>query len=652
MELPGTRFHVRNRRWDGRPHLGPSPSFLRLGTWARPSLLGFLLQVVVLAALMGGAGCRRSQTELRLQWAPTRPGDTLWVRWNRPVNGYLWVNEYVGSTPFLHTVRIVPLQQATEARVPTSDSAFLVLLALEDTVHQILVAGPTAAVHLTPSPQADLAYGVLASLYFSTEVDTLRRWLQRHPHPELRRRLWSALATEDTMASLWLRDSLLQRFPPSDDRPNRLYQGWVLAFYHLRDTALARAYLHQLQQKAPRSLYTWHARFRRWIQGPDGRLYRDPERADSLWQAYQKDPQLRQMIRGNLLFRWFLTYRFVPMERHEAFRTYVQELQRKRDLDGNTLGVMEYVAQGWLTGQPDTALETFLVRARQQWLEDPIQVRRSFGLVSWDRLNDFYRLLRRWHEETVKRRASWALKHHRAEEAFRLLDAWIQQKENLFVLWASDLALYAQAAVATQHWTSAEQALAVLRFFHADTTADSLLRVVWTHRADTLPFDRYLAGLEHKLQQQFPLAPDFVARTLEGDTLRLQDLQGRVVVLNFWATWCGPCRQEIPELNQLVKQFQQVPQVVFLAVTDEDSATVARFLQKQPFAYRHVVEGRAVRERFQANAFPTHFIVSPRGRIVFKQVGYMPGTAERLQARIRALLEGVALKLSVQGGKS
>ncbi len=626
--------HRFSKSTGGPPRRGEGRVPLILRSCALRLMGIFSLLLIVLS------GCGRPGKGLQVRWHPQvpQPGETLRVQWNQPVDGYLWVNEYTGSTPFLHTVRILPLHQAREARVATSDSAFLVLLALEDTVHDRFLTGPALAVRFSDPRSQPLADEVLARLYFPRQTDTLQAWLGRRPGPGLRRLLWSARASEDTAAHLWLRDSLARSFPLDAADPALLYAGWFLAFHDLQDTALARTYLHHLRQRAPGSLYTWYARFRQWALAPSGQVIRDPARADSLWHAYQGDPRLRQVILGDELLRWFLTYHFVPLERHPDFPRYVQERLQAGDLNGNDLVVMEYVARGWLTDQPDTALETFVVQAEEQWLQHPEVVRRGFGLVAWDRLESFPRLLHRWQEEHLKKKARWALERQNPTEAFRLLDPWIRRQGSLFDLWAEDLRLYGRAAVATGHWPEAEEALAVLRFFHADTSADSLLRLVWPHRTDTLDFEAYLARLERQVNQQFPPAPNFSARTLEGDTLRLQDLRGRVVVLNFWATWCGPCRQEIPELNRLVDQFQRVPRVVFLAITDEDSATVARFLRDHPFAYRHLVQGRSVRERFRANAFPTHFIVSPEGRIVFKQVGYMSGTAERLHARILALL--------------
>ncbi len=591
-------------------------------------------------------GCRRSAGSPSLRWHPgsPRPGDTLRLSWGQPVTGYLWLKVYEGRTPFLSSLQVVPLAGEASWQVVTSDSTTLLLVTLEDTTSRKIWTGPSWAVvfHDTTGEAARRAHEVLAALYFSQEQETLRAWYRRFGGWSLRRLAWQALAGEDTAASRWLRDSLQRVFPDTTHNPERLYQGWHLAAYALQDSALARRYLQRLSASAPQSLYTWKARLESQVWSPDfQRVVRDPDRARTLLEAYRSYPMVRRLILGREILRWYLPYAFVPMEQHAAYLQYLRDRLQARNLSSNDLVVMLYVAEGWLTNQPDTALQDSLLVYQERLLHDPVTLRQGFGATDygWRRLSDFYRLLEREQNQFFQRKAAWALRHGRADEAYRLMQRVVNRRGDLFALWAEDLHLYARAALQAGHRKAAEEALAILRFFHADSSADSLLRILWQPLQDSMPFQTYLQRLESALGQKLPRAPDFVGRTFTGDTVRLKDLHGKVVVLNFWATWCGPCRQEIPELNGVVAFFQKAPEVVFLAVTDEDSATVARFLKDHSFAYRLVIQGRSIREAYRANAFPTHFILSPDGRIVFKQVGYIPGTAERLRERILALLQ-------------
>jgi len=78
-------------------------------------------------------------------------------------------------------------------------------------------------------------------------------------------------------------------------------------------------------------------------------------------------------------------------------------------------------------------------------------------------------------------------------------------------------------------------------------------------------------------------APNLTLTTLEGENVELAQFTGRPVVVNFWATWCGPCKRELPELNRLAREE---PQIVVLGVSDEPAAVIQAFAEKRPFAYR------------------------------------------------------------------
>ncbi len=119
-----------------------------------------------------------------------------------------------------------------------------------------------------------------------------------------------------------------------------------------------------------------------------------------------------------------------------------------------------------------------------------------------------------------------------------------------------------------------------------------------------------------------------------GDTLRLQDFRGRIVVLNFWATWCGPCRHEIPLLNQLVERYRTDTGVVFLGITDERPSVVKRFLKSHPFAYR-VFLTPAYRKVYRITGIPTHLVADAEGRVIFRHVGSEPAIHERLDREIQ-----------------
>jgi thiol-disulfide isomerase/thioredoxin len=82
--------------------------------------------------------------------------------------------------------------------------------------------------------------------------------------------------------------------------------------------------------------------------------------------------------------------------------------------------------------------------------------------------------------------------------------------------------------------------------------------------------------------------PEFEGKTLSGLSVSNESLKGKTVVFNFWFVNCKPCIEEIPRLNELVKKYQNHPDIVFLSVTFDKDKKVKNFLKKQPFLYEHI----------------------------------------------------------------
>lgn len=107
---------------------------------------------------------------------------------------------------------------------------------------------------------------------------------------------------------------------------------------------------------------------------------------------------------------------------------------------------------------------------------------------------------------------------------------------------------------------------------------------------------------------------------LDGTPFDARTLQGKVVFLNFWATWCGPCRMEMPSIQRLCDKVKG-DGVVFLVISDESREKIAEFVKKSPYTfpiYRSIGAPPAV---YRTRAIPATFILTPDGRIAFKHVG-------------------------------
>lgn len=112
-------------------------------------------------------------------------------------------------------------------------------------------------------------------------------------------------------------------------------------------------------------------------------------------------------------------------------------------------------------------------------------------------------------------------------------------------------------------------------------------------------------------------APDFVLRGLDGQEVRLADLRGKTVLLDFWATWCPPCVMEIPELNAFYDAHRENSvELLAIAVDVDDAAELASWAQERGVQYPILIGDMEIARRYGAEYFPLHVLVSADGRMV------------------------------------
>jgi peroxiredoxin len=113
---------------------------------------------------------------------------------------------------------------------------------------------------------------------------------------------------------------------------------------------------------------------------------------------------------------------------------------------------------------------------------------------------------------------------------------------------------------------------------------------------------------------------DFTLQDLDGKSWTLKELRGSVVALNFWATWCPPCRKEMPDLDSLYKQFKDQG-LVILAISDEDADKVKPFIAQQKVTYPILLDpGRKVHELFEIEGIPKTFVYDRNGKLVAQSI--------------------------------
>jgi cytochrome c biogenesis protein CcmG/thiol:disulfide interchange protein DsbE len=134
-------------------------------------------------------------------------------------------------------------------------------------------------------------------------------------------------------------------------------------------------------------------------------------------------------------------------------------------------------------------------------------------------------------------------------------------------------------------------------------------------------------------------APAFALHTAGGETLALESLRGRVVYVDFWASWCGPCRRSFPWMNEMQQKYGAQGLTIVGVNVDKRRADAARFLQDTPAAFAVVYdEAGTTPAAYEVKGMPSSYLIDARGNVVAVEVGFLEGRKEALEERLRALL--------------
>jgi len=134
------------------------------------------------------------------------------------------------------------------------------------------------------------------------------------------------------------------------------------------------------------------------------------------------------------------------------------------------------------------------------------------------------------------------------------------------------------------------------------------------------------------------LAPDFSLKTLEGQEMTLASLKGKVVLIDFWATWCGPCRESIPHLATLYKNYRDKGfEVIGVSVDKGEAEMVRRFSKSMDIPYPILIASEEVTRSYAVTALPTAFLIDREGNIQEKVIGFNSKIAKELAAKVKEL---------------
>jgi peroxiredoxin len=120
------------------------------------------------------------------------------------------------------------------------------------------------------------------------------------------------------------------------------------------------------------------------------------------------------------------------------------------------------------------------------------------------------------------------------------------------------------------------------------------------------------------------MAPDFGLETLDGEKVRLSDFRGNRVVVNFWASWCGPCREEMPDIQQLSEDKDVTVLAVNLTYSEDSIETVSEFARQYELTFPILLdENASVSQLYRIQPIPTTYMLDSRGEIQYKAFGAM-----------------------------
>jgi peroxiredoxin len=133
-------------------------------------------------------------------------------------------------------------------------------------------------------------------------------------------------------------------------------------------------------------------------------------------------------------------------------------------------------------------------------------------------------------------------------------------------------------------------------------------------------------------------APDFTLPARDGGNVRLSDLRGQVVMINFWATWCGPCRQEMPLLQQIQAKYEPLGFTLVGINVEPDSAAAMTWLKQVSVSFPILFDQKnVVAEQFGVQGMPSSVFVDRAGNVRYVHRGYQPGDEAKYADMVRSL---------------
>ena len=134
-------------------------------------------------------------------------------------------------------------------------------------------------------------------------------------------------------------------------------------------------------------------------------------------------------------------------------------------------------------------------------------------------------------------------------------------------------------------------------------------------------------------------APNFTLKSLNGSNVKLSELRGKVVLLNFWASWCGPCREEMPLLNKIHNKYQPLGFTILGVNVEEQSDAAKNFIAQRPVDFPILLDSKnQVSKMYDVVAMPTTVLIDRDGNMRFLHQGYQSGDEAEYRKMVKKLV--------------
>ncbi|MDM3872175.1 TlpA disulfide reductase family protein [Porticoccus sp. W117] len=148
-----------------------------------------------------------------------------------------------------------------------------------------------------------------------------------------------------------------------------------------------------------------------------------------------------------------------------------------------------------------------------------------------------------------------------------------------------------------------------------------------------------IATTVNAADQSTDKAPDFTLKSNSGDNMRLAEQRGNVVMLNFWASWCGPCKQEMPLLDELHKRYSRAGFTIIGVNVERDPEDAKRVLRDIPVSFPVLFDTESsVSKAYDVSAMPTTVMIDRDGKIRHLHKGFKPGYENEYRKQIKQLI--------------